>query len=185
MHEVLDGADHSAFFEKWLTTAKTKLIHKETGLLISAFTYNGVPTEGPEGSSIWMIAHCLQLIDPDFAADQYRRAKEQLAGDFLGFSYAREWPASWQAMEDIDSGPIVPGLEASTGSSGLALLGDSSFNDDPWLSSLIGSLNFMGFPMRDGENLRYAASNQVGDAVLLYALVHGPLWQRINAGARP
>ena len=37
-----------------------------------------------------------------------------------------------------------------------------------------------GFPERDATGaLRYAASNQVGDAVLLYSLTLGPLWAEV------
>ena len=39
-----------------------------------------------------MTAHCLQLIDEEFAADQYRRARKELGRELLGFGYAREWP---------------------------------------------------------------------------------------------
>ena len=78
MSDRLDGTDHSAFFQRWLRTAKQKLVDPGTGLLVSSFTLEGRPQDGPEGSSIWMSAHCLQLIDEDFAADQYRRAKKEL-----------------------------------------------------------------------------------------------------------
>jgi len=40
------------------------------------------------------------------------------------------------------------------------------------------SLNAAGFPVRKNGTLRYQASNPVGDAVLLYALVQGPLWEK-------
>jgi uncharacterized protein YjaG (DUF416 family) len=34
------------------------------------------------------------------------------------------------------------------------------------------------FPSRKNGQLKYCASNQVGDAALLYARVLGPLWER-------
>ncbi|XXY48024.1 hypothetical protein WME91_49300 [Sorangium sp. So ce269] len=70
---------------------------------------------------------------------------------------------------------------ASAGSSGLALLGAAAFGDAPYLGALLTSLDFAAFPVREGDRLRYAASNQVGDAALLYALSFGPLWERIAA----
>jgi hypothetical protein len=33
--------------------------------------------------------------------------------------------------------------------------------------------------------LKYCASNQVGDAALLYAATLGPLWQKVKTGAKP
>ncbi len=178
--DVLDGSDHSRFIQRWMETAKTKLMDKKTGLLFSSFTFKGAPLDGPEGSSIWMVAHCLQVVDKPFAEDQYARAKKELEGRFLGLGFAREWPRSSSAAPDVDSGPIIPVLEISFGSSGLAILGASSFGDDAFLSNLLTSLNFGAFPQKKQGVLRYCASNQLGDAVLLYALVQGPLWIEVE-----
>jgi hypothetical protein len=184
LSDGLDGRDHAEFLAKWLATIKDKLIHRPSGLLISSFTYEGQPGDGPEGSSIWMAAHCLQVVDPEFARQQYWLAREQLAAECLGFGYAREWPPTRPGLPDVDSGPIVPGLELSAGSTGLAILGAASFGDDAYLEKLLTSLEFGAFPIRRGAELRYGASNQVGDAVLLYALVQGPLWERAAKGGR-
>jgi hypothetical protein len=100
-----------------------------------------------------------------------------LGGNVLGFGYAREWPGSWVGPMDVDSGPIVPVLEISAGSSGMALVGASAFGDRAYLAALLTSLNFGGFPIEEDGQLRYAASNQVGDAVMLYAMVLGPVWE--------
>ena len=188
LSDRLEGTDHSAFFQKWVRTAKEKLVDPRTGLLVSSFTLDGRVRDGPEGSSIWMVAHCLDLIDEEFAADQYRRAKRELGRSVLGFGYAREWPESWEGRSDVDSGPIIPGLEVSAGSSGLAFVGARAFDDQPYFRSLQTTLNFAGFPRQGNGRLRYCASNQVGDTVLLYAAVMGPLWKRarkISAGASP
>lgn len=188
MADALDGADHRDFCDRWLAQARQHLIDPRTGLLIASYSLAGAPYNGPEGSSIWMAAHCLQLIDPAFAADQYRRARKELGRTVLGFGYAREWPATWPNQADVDSGPIIPVLEISSGSSGLALVGAAAFGDDEYLASLLTSLRFGGFPTRDGKNLRFCASNTVGDAVMLYALVLGPLWEKaathLAAGGR-
>lgn len=178
--DILDGTDHSDFIQRWLARVKARLTDPKTGLLVSSLSFKGETLDGPEGSSLWMAAHCLQIVDKPFAEDQYRGAKKELAGRFLGLGYAREWPASSTAQPDIDSGPILPFLKISFGSSGLALLGASSFCDDEYLSSLLTSLEFAGFPQREGNAKRYCASNQVGDAVLLYALVQGPLWAEVD-----
>ncbi len=68
----LEGEDHSAFLADWVRTAHSKLTDPKTGLLISRFALDGTPMEGPEGSTIWMVAHCLAVVDPAFARDQYR-----------------------------------------------------------------------------------------------------------------
>ena len=132
-----------------------------------------------------MTAHCLQLIDEDFARDQYQRARRELGRILLGFGYAREWPASWQGPMDIDSGAIVPGLGISAGSSGMAFIGASAFGDEAFLSALAATLDFAAFPTRQASQLKYCASNQVGDAAVLYATVLGPLWETVRSGRRP
>ena len=122
-------------------------------------------------------------MDRSFAADQYARAKQELARDVCGFGFAREWPVSWQGAMDIDSGPIIPGLQLSTGSSGLAFVGASAFGDQDYLRKLLAALYLGGFPVRRRGELKFCASNQVGDAVLLYAMTLGPLWAEIERRA--
>jgi hypothetical protein len=179
--DVLDGTDHRAFFKEWLATAKAKLVDPVTGILVSSFTLDGKPNDGPEGSSIWFASHCLRLVDEGFARDQFERARSHLARSALGFAWAREWPSSWVGVPDVDSGPIVPIVDASAGSSGCAFVAASSFEDRDFLSGLLASIDFAGFPVREGPALHYAASNQVGDAVLLYSLSLGPMWRKVGA----
>jgi hypothetical protein len=183
--DYLDGADHSKLIRDWIAMAKQKLVDPKSGLLISSFTTHGAPLAGPEGSSIWMVAHSLQLLDEDFARDQYQRARKGLGAVTLGFGYAHEWPESWKGEANIDSGPIIPVFDISAGSSGMAFIGASSFGDDKFLASLAATLDFAGFPSRKGGRLKYCASNQVGDAALLYAATLGPLWEKVKTGTKP
>ncbi len=185
LHDVLDGTDHSALLRDWIVVARRKLVHHESGLLVSSFTLDGLALDGPEGSTLWMVAHCLQLVDETFARDQYERARRELGRTIGGFGYACEWPASWTGPMDIDSGPIIPGLNISAGSSGMAFIGASAFGDDAFLQSLAATLDFAAFPARQQGRLRYCASNQVGDAALLYAAVLGPLWERARNPGKP
>ena len=183
--DFLDGTDHSDFLRRWVRMAREKLLDPKTGLLVSSYSLAGTPMDGPEGSSLWMAIHCLDLIDQRFAAEQYRRAKEQLGGSLLGFGYAREWPRSRTGPMDVDSGPVVPVLGASPSSSGLALVAAASQADRPFYASLTGSLELVGFPRSRQGRLRYCAANQLGEAVVLYSTVQGPLWNRIKKGSRP
>ena len=177
--DFLDGSDRSAFFAAWVKTARARLVEPKTGLLVSSYRHDGTWLDGPEGSSLWMSLHNLLTVDPEFARDQYRRARHEIGRTMLGFGYAREWPPSSTGEMDVDSGPIVPLLEASPGSSGLALLGASAFGDDAYFASLTASLELGAFPAHQRGALRYRASNQVGDAVILYSAVQGPLWRTV------
>ena len=179
--DLVDGRDHSALRQAWVAQAKTSLIDPRTGLLISSFTWQGVPRDGPEGSTLFLAAHMLQLVDPEFAREQYRLARRELGGELLGFAWAAEWPRAWQGHDDVDSGPSVPLLDANAGASVLALVGAAAFGDTSSLRGLVASLRFGAFPVtRDGA-LHFAAGNTLADAVLLYALVQGPLWARAGA----
>ena len=180
----LDGTDHSALIGEWISMAKQKLVHPQSGLLVSSFTTRGKPLDGPEGSTIWMVAHCLQVLDADLARDQYQRARQQLGETTMGFGYAHEWPASWDGPADIDSGPIIPVLNISAGSSGMAFIGASAFGDEAFLSQLGSTLDFAAFPSHKKDALKYCASNQVGDAALLYAATLGPMWEKITSGGK-
>lgn len=182
MADRLDGSDHSKLIRDWIAMAKQRLVDPKSGLLISACQTDGTAIYGPEGSSIWMVAHSLQLLDEDFARDQYQKARRQLGVITLGFGYAHEWPKTWKGDPDIDSGPIIPWFEISAGSSGMAFIGASSFDDLQFLDSLATTVDFAGFPARKAGRLKYCASNQVGDAALLYAATLGPLWKTVNVG---
>ncbi|MFP2909385.1 hypothetical protein ACLESD_30960 [Pyxidicoccus sp. 3LFB2] len=178
LSDAVDGRDHSELRRRWVDTARAKLVDARTGLLISSYTYAGTRRDGPEGSSLWPSLHMLQLVDADFAREQYQRARKELIGEALGFAWAGEWPGGTSRQEDIDSGPSIPLVNANAGSSGLALLGAAAFDDEPLLSGLVTSLRFAAFPMTDDTGMRFAAGNALADAVLLYSLVEGPLWQR-------
>lgn len=121
--DALEGTNHRVFARQWLMKAREKVVHNDTGLLCSSFSLDGEISDGPEGSSIGLIAHCLQLVDAEFAEDQYRLGKRALARVVKGFGYAREWPDSWQGPMDIDSGPIIPVLGVSAGQAGWRLWG--------------------------------------------------------------
>ncbi|MDK1031592.1 MAG: hypothetical protein QGD94_06275 [Planctomycetia bacterium] len=184
LSDYIEGTDHSDLIRAWLDMAKSKLTDPKSGLLVSAYTLDGTTIYGPEGSSVWLVVHCLALLDEPFARQQYELAKKHLARNVLGFSFGREWPEAQQGLMDIDSGLVVPGLGASAASSGLAFVAAGTFGDADFTRALVTTLQFIGFPIERDGRLEYAASNQVGDAVLLYGLVNGPVWEKVKAGKR-
>lgn len=130
MHEVLDGADHRVAIEGFTDFAEARLVHAGTGLLNSEFAMDGTIHDGPEGSSLWFTVTALQVLDPAFGRQQYDRTRAALGRTFLGLGYAREWPEGYENGVDVDSGPLVPGLEASASSSGLAIAASRAYGDD-------------------------------------------------------
>lgn len=185
MSDVLDGTDHSEFLASWINTAKKRLVDPKTGLLISAFAVDGRPAPcgaSVEGSSIWMASHMLQIVDEKFAKQQYRLARKALGDSILGFDYAREWPRGSKVGLDIDSGPIAPLLEISPSSTGLASVAAAAFGDIEFHRGIFSSIEMGALPVRHHRQLRYGVSNHVGDAVLLYAMTEGPLWNAVQKG---
>ncbi len=180
--DVLDGSDaHRPLIVGWLALARTKLMDRETGLLISSFSQRGVRGDGPEGSTLWFAAHMLQVLDPTFAAQQYQRAKDALGISLFGLGFAREWPSGQGGAADIDVGTFVPWLEAGAASSGFAVLG-ARFGDRAYLHDLNTSISLFGQPSEEGGGLHFAAAGPMGNAVLLYALTQGPLWAYLAGG---
>lgn len=181
-HDHLGASDHSSLRRQWVQIAKERLIHPETGLLISSFTTDGTPKDGPEGSTMWLTTHALRLVDPDLARAQYALARQHLGRIAGGFGWAREWPVGHEGRPDVDSGPIVPGLDASASSSGLAILAARSFQDRAFSRALLASLTLAASPVTEEGRLRFSASNAVGDSVILAGLTVGPLWRTLGAG---
>jgi len=165
-----EHTDHHELVARWLASARAHFIDQRTGLLVSRTTHDGRVIEGPEGSTIWLVAAMLREVDPAFARDQYDRAKHELAGSVLGFAWAREWPDSWPGRADVDSGPTIPIIGANAGSSGMAFIGAAAFGDRDYLAALLASIQLAGFPVENKGHLGFAAGNRLSDAVVLYAL---------------
>ncbi|MFT4975935.1 MAG: hypothetical protein ACI8S6_001828 [Myxococcota bacterium] len=185
MHEVLDGADHSAVTGAFLAFARSSLIHEPTGMLVSEFDMDGRHHDGPEGSSIWFATAALAAIDPELGAEQYALARQHLGRSILGLGYAREWPAGFDNGEDIDSGPVVPLIEASASSSGLAIAAAAAYGDVRWSGQLEDALGAAEILLATSPVLSASADNAVGRAVLLWGLGFGPTWQRLQGESAP
>ena len=106
--DSLDGTDHSQFSQQWLALAKRKLVDQQTGLLITSYTTAGKPLKGPEGSSTWMVAHCLRLLDEDFARDQYQRARKEFGQDLGRFRLVHQMPGFRQGTAEHGRPPDHP-----------------------------------------------------------------------------
>ncbi len=176
MHDVAIGTPdrHADLFRRWVASAKSRVVD-ENGLLAARTTGAGAVVEGAEGSTLWLAAAMLRIVDDDFATAQYTSARRSLRGSFAGFGWAREWPDG-EGTDDVDSEPTIPIVGANAGSSGLAIIAARAFGDDELVNELLASYLLAGFPVDGGAH--FAAGNQLADAVLLYALASGPLWER-------
>lgn len=183
MADVLDGTDHSSLIAAWTERAAEHLVEPGTGLLGSEFTWSGTPLDGPEGSSLWLVAINLRLLDPQLAQAQYEGGREALIGGLLGLGWASEWGRGFRGPVDVDSGPIVPFFDASPSSSGFALMASRAFGDEATFARLARSLRAADAILALDPRFRQIASNPMGDVVLLHALTFGPLWERLEDDA--
>jgi hypothetical protein len=164
----------------FLDEAKARLLDPSTGMLVSSFSWEGHAEDGPEGSTLWPAVHFLRAVDEPFAAEQYALARTAIGRSVLGFGWSREWQTDDHGLGDIDSGPIVPGLGASASASGMAILAARSHGDEAYARSLLAALEVAGMPRTSDGRRSYAASNAVGDAVLLASLTTGPAWDHLS-----
>jgi hypothetical protein len=146
---------------------------------VSEFSMDGTVGDGPEGSSIWFAATALKVIDPALAQDQYDGARHHLGRSIFGLGYAREWPEGSRSGVDVDSGPIVPILQASASSSGMAVVASRAFGDEHWNGQLVDALGAAEAVLAVDPHLAEMADNPVGRAVLLWGLGFGPVWDRL------
>ena len=182
--EVLDGVDHRPLFEAFSATARSQLRDTDgSGMLVSSFTMDGASLDGPEGSSIWFATAALSVVDPALAQEQYALARGSLGRSILGLGYAREWAEDSPGQIDVDSGPIVPLLDASTSSSGFAIAAARVHGDDRWSAQLDDALGAAEALLRASPELAEWASNPVGDAVIVWGQGVGPLFDRLRPAA--
>ena len=166
--------------------AKAKLVDPATGLLVSSYTLRRAhPTTARRArASGWRRTCSARWIrcSPRTSIAAPRRSSAAPC-------WASATPASGRRRtagpRTSTPGRSIPGLDVSGGSSGLAFVAASSFGDHAFLGALTPPSNSPRFrAMRDGH-LRYAASNQVGDAVVLYSKCSGRLWDAVAPGRRP
>lgn len=178
--DALDGTDHAPLVRAWVHEIGA-LAEPDTGLLPSSLTPDGRVLDGPEGSSIWLVAANLALLDPDLAQRQYAGAREGLFHALLGLGWASEWGPGWRGPVDVDSGPIVPLFDASPSSSGFALLAARAFGDDRTFDRLARSLHAADLLVAVDPRMATLADNPMGDVIVLHALTFGPLWEEARA----
>ncbi len=179
--DVVDGTDHTAQIHAWTAAARAGMTEPGTGLLGSSYRTDGAMLDGPEGSTIWLVVTNLVLLDPVFARDQYARAQHELVGGVPGFAWAREWGSGWRGPVDVDSGPIVPFVDASPSSSGFAILAAKAVGDEATLRDLGRSLGAADLVVQLDPRLAELADNAMGDVIVWHGLTFGPLWAAIGA----
>ena len=124
----------------------------------------------PRGCSNGVVTRMLYEIDTEFAADQYRKAREHFVVSHLGlFPGFYEYAKDRSGPGDVDSGPLVFGISASASVLGIAAAkfqGDREFADPT-----LAGVHAVGMPLFD----RYGAGVlPVGEAFLAWTTYAHP-----------
>lgn len=159
---------------RWLTNAKTKWIHKGTGLLAGQ-----LPGEGRlrnmviRGSHSALICSYLALVDEDFAREQYQKMCNVLRKDatFMGKKicgvkeYLRKSPAL--KMMPGDAGLVVKGISA--GGTAFALGAATFFDDWEFRYKMLRTAETVGGTKKEKGMRHYKISKLflVGEATAL------------------
>jgi len=183
--DVLDGTDHDPLIRRFVARARTLLAEPGTGLLGSDFTADAEMLDGPEGSSLWLVATNLLVLDDTLAHEQYDGATEHLFRRLLGMGWSSEWGPGWRGPVDIDSGPLVPLLDASPSASAFALGATRAFGDEDRHRALARSLRAADLLVALDPRYAELASHPMGDVIVLHGLTFGPLWATVRQAGRP
>jgi hypothetical protein len=163
------GGDHEALIMRWRARAQ-RLADPDLGLLPHRVDPDsGIALDGPRGSSQSIIQRFWPMVDPQGAAESYRRYRATFVTRQLGFVGVREHPPGVEGSGDVDSGPLVRGLSASATT---VTIGVARVAGDLRLArTLAREAELLGLPFTWQGERRYAAGLlPVGDAFLAWVL---------------
>lgn len=105
--------------------------------------------------------------DPNFARDQYQKAKKYLFTEKWGILGVREWPKGGESFTDVDTGPIIAGM--GIGATGLFVGATKAMGDVDAYGRLLKACDAVAWPVTFWGRRRYMLSVRVGDSILLRA----------------
>jgi hypothetical protein len=161
------GGEASKAKDKMLASIRRHYLDEATGLFATYVdpAHHRV-IQGPRGICITYGLHFLKDYAPEFAADQYARAKRHLIRTGLGVGAVLETPPGQEFSGDVDSGPVLFGLGLSA--SGFAIPAAATHGDREAALSLLRASVLAGAPQLQGGKLRYATMPTVGQSVILF-----------------
>lgn len=172
--KLYDGK-YSDTVEKWLVNAKTKWIHKSTGLLAGQLPGQSRRVKGIviRGSHSGLNASYLTMVDEDFARQQYEAMKKHLRHEasLMGKKavgvkeYLRQNPEF--KMAPGDAGLVIKGISA--GGTAFALGAATYFGDWEFRSQMLRTAEVAGGTVKEDRKRHYRLSEMflVGEATAL------------------
>ena len=166
---------YDSTIDKWLYNAKTKWIHKGTGLLAGQLPGQSrrVKTMVMRGSHTALICSYLTLVDEDFAREQYERMKLVFVHEtsLLGCKvkgikeYMRKLPNF--SMKAGDAGLIIKGISA--GGTAFAYGAPTFFGDWEFRNQLLRTAEIASGTEKEKGKRHYRMAEMflVGEAIVL------------------
>jgi len=160
---------------KWLANAKTKWIHKSTGLLAGQLPGQSRRVKGMviRGSHSGLNTSYLTMVDEEFARQQYEAMKKslRLEANFMGKKacgvkeYLRQSPEF--KMAPGDAGLVIKGISA--GGTAFALGAATYFGDWEFRSQMLRTAEIAGGTIKEDRKRHYRLSDMflVGEATAL------------------
>jgi hypothetical protein len=173
LHDTLFPPKYEHIIVGWLAEVQQRL-DPATGLIphrVDAAT--GAPLAGARGTSQSLLLRFLVEIDPAWAQEQYTRFRELFIAPLLGMPGTREYPHGTEGVGDVDSGPLVGGISAS--STAVTLGTALVYRDRTLADPLLHTGELTGMPLRLGRTKRYLlGALPIGDAFLVWAKTARP-----------
>ncbi|HRW19944.1 MAG TPA: hypothetical protein P5181_13980 [Dermatophilaceae bacterium] len=164
---AVTGHDDTALARSWLATLEP-LRDKATGLLPHQVRPDGTISHGPRGSSQSIIQTFLPDVDAARAGGEWAAYTRAFVVREAGLVGVREYPIGTTGSGDVDSGPLVLGVSAS--SSAVTLAAARRNGDIALADTLDREAELLGVGISWAGTRRYAAGQlPVGDAFLAWA----------------
>lgn len=184
LHDSLTGADHSIAIKHWKAGFADRQRDPATGLLYQSTDRHGKPTDYARGSGTFLTAWFLSFADADLACELYVAGKTSLRDDVGPLAGMREYSPDVNGGMDIDSGPIVAGLGAS--STGFAIGAAHACGDQQTAAALTQTANWIGRAVDTDGARHWKTGVQLGGApvadAIMFAMMGTPERQVPSTG---
>ena len=174
LHAKATDADHSLVLDKIIGSFREVCVDEKSGLLFQSINNNsGKPVDEPRGSGTAFGLYFLSFVDQQLASELYQAARQELAGNVIGFGLMQEYPASSKGgIGDVDSGPVIMNYGVSP--TGFMIAGTRIFDDRDYFKQLYRTSVLFGAPLESGEKWEYVTGGPLGNAIMFAMLTAVP-----------
>ena len=168
-YSKLNKGKYISTVRKWVRKAKSEWLDKETGLLVSFLSEDGIPFKAAPVKGSYSALNCLYLtqIDSVFAREQYHRLKSHFLQSGLLFGIREYHDYSCWLGFDIDAGPVLFNLSPS--GTAFAVGSATYFNDVRVRNNFLRTAEIAGHSVMWNNTRHYLLAEiaLVGECIML------------------